>query len=242
MRLLMLSLALLLPACKPSTGKVSTVQPPITQPPKPAIPEPPIKTVTKAPELPSFDDKDMTRRVNLFREYPIDDYKKLPYCLDVLKECVAVPFEGKTGEQYKAAVTAAARKPCRIILKLVDISADYDYAKVELLKEDGSSARDQLKEAGDLGNYNRHFKEPFAINQAKKKGLDTKLSVGDKIVLVGLGDVVNASHWGAASPSHGMPRGDERYVMLRAFGKPNSYHPHSYEFSFMIRNWYIASQ
>jgi hypothetical protein len=30
--------------------------------------------------------------------------------------------------------------------------------------------------------------------------------------------------------------------MLRAFGKPNKYHPNDYEFSFMVRNWYIASQ
>ena len=27
-----------------------------------------------------------------------------------------------------------------------------------------------------------------------------------------------------------------------AFGKANKYHPNDYEFSFMVRNWYIASQ
>ena len=54
--------------------------------------------------------------------------------------------------------------------------------------------------------------------------------------------VVAASPWGAARPRHGMPKGDDRQVMLRAFGKPNKSHSNDYEFSFMIRNWYIASQ
>jgi hypothetical protein len=83
----------------------------------------------------------------------------------------------------------------------------------------------------------------FAINNVKAKGLDAeKRSIGDRVVLVGLGYVVAASPWGAGMPRYGMPRGDERYVMLRAFGKPDTYSKNYYQFSFMIRNWFIASQ
>jgi hypothetical protein len=77
----------------------------------------------------------------------------------------------------------------------------------------------------------------------KKKGLHaTELSVGDRIVIVGLGGVVDASSWGATRSSKGLPRGDERYVILRAFGKPSNFRKYDYEFAFMVANWYIASQ
>src|SRR5262249_42326824 len=57
-----------------------------------------------------------------------------------------------------------------------------------------------------------------------------------------LGDVVAASPWAASMPKYGVPKGDERYVMLCAFGKPNAYNANDYKFAFMIRNWFIASQ
>ncbi len=195
-------------------------------------------------DRPSFIEKEMVPPLNGLRGYSVEDYLRLPNCLDVLNECVAVPFEGKTSEQYKDAMLQVAQKPCRVVLKVVDVSADYDYADFELLADDGKSGTAALKENGDLGNYSKHLRATFSINNVKKaKGLDSKhLSIGDRVVLVGLGYVVTASPWGAASPRHGMPQGDERRVMLRAFGKPSKYHPNEYEFSFMVRNWYIASQ
>lgn len=194
--------------------------------------------------LPAFDDTEMIRPVIGLSGYTIDDYRKLPNCLTVFKDCLAIQFEGKTSEQYKDAVLQVAQRPCRVVLKVVDIPADYDYAEFELLTDKGESGVAVLKEGGDLGKYTKHLQTAFPINNIKKaKGLDSKrLSIGDRVVLVGLGYVVPASQWGAASPRHGMPRGDERQVMLRAFGKPNKYHSNDYEFSFMVRNWYIASQ
>jgi len=200
--------------------------------------------VDKKPDLrPLFDEKEMVRPVNELRGYSIEDYRKLPNCLDVFKECLAVPYGGKTSEQYKDAVLQVAQKPCRVVLKVVDVPADYDYADFELLTDEGESGLAALKQGGDLGNYTRHLRATFPINNVKEKGLDSKRrSIGDRVVLVGLGYVVPASPWGAASPRHGLPRGDERQVMMRAFGKPNKYHPNDYEFSFMVRNWYVASQ
>ncbi len=200
--------------------------------------------VKKPDTRPSFDEKEMVRPLTECRDYSVGDHRKLPNCLTVFKECVAVPFEGKTSEQYKDTVLQVAQRPCRVVLKLVDVPADYDYAEFELLTDEGASASEALKQGGDLGNYTKHLRTAFAINDIKKsKGLNAKrLSIGDRVVLVGLGYVVSASPWGAASPRYGMPRGDERYVMLRAFGKPNKYHPNDYEFSFMVRNWYIALQ
>jgi hypothetical protein len=100
-----------------------------------------------------------------------------------------------------------------------------------------------LERAGNLGDYNRNLRSPFAINHIKAKGLDAeKRSIGDRIVLVGLGYIVAASPWGASMPTYGVPKGDQRYVMLRAFGKPNAYNKHDYQFAFMVRNWFFASQ
>jgi predicted RNA-binding Zn-ribbon protein involved in translation (DUF1610 family) len=202
------------------------------------------RAVDKNPDLrPLFDDKEMVRPINEFRGYSIEDHSKLPNCLDVFKECLAVPYEGKTAEQYKSAALEVSQKPCRMVLKVVDVSAEYDFAEFELMTDDGKPGVGMLKQGGDLGNYTRHLRAVFPINNVKKKGFDSKRrSVGDRLVLVGLGYVVDASRWGARDPRNGMPRGDERQVMLRAFGKPNKYHPNEYEFSFMVRNWYIASQ
>lgn len=257
-RLGLLPLVLLV-GCSPSsaprptaTGGADTTQPAMTnrggsdQPGKTvAETKPARKGGEKKPdERPPFDDKEMIRPLIELRGYLIGDYRKLPNCLTVFKECAAVPFEGKTSEQYKDSALQVAQRPCRVVLKLVDVPADYDYAEFELLTDEDESALAALKQGGDLGNYTRHLRATFPINNVKKaKGLDSKrLSIGDRVVLVGLGYIVPASTWGAASPRHGMPRGDERQVMIRAFGKPNKYHPSDYEFSFMVRNWYIASQ
>lgn len=203
----------------------------------------PPTSAAKTNENPPFDDGEMVRPLNQISGYAIDDYTTLPNCLDVFQECVVIPFEGKTSEQYKAATLEIARKPCRVVLKLVNVSADYDFAEFELLNDDGEPATDVLHDAGDLGNYTRHIRATFPINGIKAKGLDSKrLSPGDRVVLVGLGYVVPASPWGATTATHGVPRGDNRYVMLRAFGQPNRYTPYWYEFAFMVRNWYIASQ
>jgi hypothetical protein len=195
---------------------------------------------------PAFDEKDMIKPITKFREYIVDDYRKLPNCLDVFNACVAVPYDGKTSAQYKAMVQEVARRLCRVVLKVVDVSADYDYAEFEMLTDEGQSAIDTLRHAGDLAGYMREVKPVFPINNIKKKGLASdRLSVGDQIILVGLGEVVAASPWGATRYSKGLPRGDDRYVMLRAFGMPD---PHvgkgnlEYEFAFMVRNWFIASQ
>ncbi len=202
--------------------------------------QPPVKFVDSRP---LFDEKEMIQPLTAFRGYSLGDYAKLPNCLDLFKDCLLVEYKGKTSEQYKSALLEVAQRPCRMILKVVDVPADYDYAQFELVTDDGESGMMVLKQGGDLGNYTKHLREVFSINDAKKKGLDSKRrSIGDRVVLVGLGYVVSASPWGASSPRYGMPSGDERKVMLRAFGKPNNYHPNDYEFSFMIRNWYIASQ
>lgn len=191
----------------------------------------------------AFDDKDMTTPIREFREYPVEDYQILPNCLSIFKECLEVPSDGRTTAQYKEAVGVVARKPCRVAVEVVDVSADHDVTDLKLLADDGTSGLVMLGQGGDLGNYTRHLREPFTLSDMKKKGLDARnRSKGDKIVLVGLGDVVPASGWGASSPTRGMPKGDERYVMLRAFGIANRYHPNQYEFAFMVRNWYIASQ
>jgi hypothetical protein len=202
------------------------------------------QAVDRNPGLRSpFDDKDMVRPINQSRGYSVEDYGKLPNCLEVFRECLAVPYDGRTSEQYKSALLEVSRKPCRMVLKVVDVSADYDYAEFELLTDGGEPGVGVLKQGGDLGNYTRHLRAVFPINDIKKKGLDSKRrSVGDPVVLVGLGDVVSAGPWGATSPRHGLPRGDSRHVTLRAFGKPSKYHPNQYEFAFMVRNWYIASQ
>ncbi len=194
-------------------------------------------------EKPSFDDKDMERPLNQIAGYEIEDYTKLPNCLEVFEECLAIRFEGQTSEQFKSATLEVARKPCRVVLKLVDVSADYDFAEFELVTDDGEPGLDILKSGGDLNNYSRYLKQTFPINSIKKKGLDSKrLSIGDRVVLVGLGYIVSASPWGATQPSMGVPRGDQRHVTLRAFGQPNRHTPYWYEFAFMVRNWYIASQ
>jgi hypothetical protein len=106
----------------------------------------------------------MLRPINQFRDYPIEDYQALPNCLEVFAACCAIAFDGKTTDQYKTAVSAVARKPCRVVLKLVDVSADYDYGTFELLRDDATSALESLKEAGDLGEYSRYLKEPLSIN------------------------------------------------------------------------------
>jgi hypothetical protein len=173
---------------------------------------------------PAFDDKEMVRPLNQFRDYKVEDHRKLPNCLDVLNECVAVPFDGMTEAQNKSVISRVAERPCRVVLRLVDVSAEYDTAQFELLTDDGGSGLTVLERAGNLGDYNRNLRSPFAINHIKAKGLDVeKRSIDDRIVLVGLGYVVAASPWGASMPKYGVPKGDERYVMLRAFGKPNVY-------------------
>src|SRR5262249_43988066 len=142
---------------------------------------------------PAFDDKEMVRPLNQFREYKDGDYRKLPNCLDIFNECVAVPFDGMTEAQYKSAVARVAERPCRVVLRLVEVSAEYDTAQFELLTDDGSSGLPVLERAGDLGHYNRNLRSPFAINHIKAKGLDVeKRSIGDRIVLVGLGYIVAA--------------------------------------------------
>lgn len=202
------------------------------------------RPIAKRPnEKPQFDEKNFERAITEFVGYQIDDYRKLPNCLTIFKECVAVPFGGKTEEQYKSALLSVAMKPCRVVLRVVEVPAEYDYAMFEMLTDDGKSAMDELVRGGDRGSYPKCLKMPFAINNVKAKGLDAKRrSIGDRVVLVGLGYVVAASPWGAANPTHGVPRGDSRHVTLRAFGKPNSYHPSDYEFAFMVRNWYVAEQ
>lgn len=192
---------------------------------------------------PAFNDDEMRRPIRDFREYPIEDYRKLPNALEVIAACVAVPFKGKTEVQYKDALSSEANRPCRIEMELIDINANYDFATFKLLNDKGKSGLPELKQFGDLGNYTRYLKAEFTINEAKKKGLDArKRTVGDRIVLVGLGYIVAAGPWSASTPTKGMPRGDERQVMLRAFGKPNNYRSSEYEFSFMVRNWYFAAQ
>jgi hypothetical protein len=192
---------------------------------------------------PPFDEKEMIKPLNQFREYKVKDYRKLPNCLDVFSACVAVPFDGMTEAQYKAALSRVAQQPCRVVLRLVEVSAEYDTAQFELITDGGESGLPALERAGNLGNYNRDLRSPFAVNQIKAKRLDAeRRSVGDRIVLVGLGYVVAASPWGAIMPKYGVPKGDERCVMLRAFGKPNAYNKSYYEFAFMVRNWFIASQ
>jgi hypothetical protein len=95
----------------------------------------------------------MVRPINQFREYSIEDYRKLPNCLDVFGECVAVPFDGKTEAQYKLALSRIAQQPCRVVLRLVEVSAEYDTAQFELLTDDGGSGLALLERAGNLGNY-----------------------------------------------------------------------------------------
>lgn len=187
--------------------------------------------------------EDMVSPINQFDGYETVDYHNIPNCLGVFAECVAVTSDGKTEAQYKSAVDVVARKPCRMVLKVVQVSANYDYADFALLKDNGEAALDVLKQAGDLGGYTKHLRDRFAINNVKVKGFDAKnRSIGDQVVLVGLGHVGDANSWGARDPRHGMPRGDERYVMLRAFGSPDGGSRSGYEFAFMIRNWYIAKQ
>jgi hypothetical protein len=189
-----------------------------------------------------FDEKDMVTPINAFSDYTIGDYRELPNCLSVFNECVRVPFDGKTEDQYKSAVSRVAQGPCRMMLKLVDVSAQYDYAEFELLNDDGKSALPILEQAGDVGSYTKYLKNHFAIRDIKAKGLDSKnRSIGDRVVLVGLGYIVSASPWGASVPLYGMPKGDQPHITLRAFGKLNKTNGH-YEFAFIIRNWYIASQ
>jgi hypothetical protein len=203
----------------------------------------PARQAAKRNEKPPFDDKDMEHPLDQVAGYEIEDYTKLPNCLEVFEECLAVPFEGKTSEQYKAAAQEIAKKPCRVVLKVVDVPADYDFAEFELLMDDGEPGIDILRNGGDLNNYTHYLKQTFPIDHIKAKGLDAqRLSIGDRVVLVGLGYIVSASPWGASSPYKGVPRGDERQVMLRAFGQPNRHRKYDYEFAFMVRNWYIASQ
>ncbi len=186
---------------------------------------------------------DMVTSVKELAQNPIEDYRDLPNCLDVLRDCVAMSFEGKTDEQYQQDVGEIATTPCRVVLKVVNISAEYDLADFELVDDNDQPALPALKDAGNLGNYHEGLTPTLPLSDVKKKGLHAKeLSVGDRVVIVGLGRVVHASPWGASTSSKRLPRGDERYVMLRAFGKPNNYRKHHYEFAFMVTNWYIASQ
>lgn len=187
----------------------------------------------------SLDEKDMTTPIKAFRDYPIQDFRTLPNCLEVISECFAVPYEKQTDEQYKNALLNVAKKPCRMLLKVVNISAGYDFGEFEILTDDGKSG---LKVLSRNDGYESYLRNEFAINDIKSKGLSAKHAIGDRIVLVGLGDIVGASLWGASSPSKGVPRGDSRHVTLRAFGMRNKYRPNDYEFAFMIRNWYIAQQ
>lgn len=196
----------------------------------------------QAPQLPPFDDEDRSTPINGFREYPIPDYRALPNCLTVLGECVAVQPGDRTSEQYMNAMLRVARRPCRVVLKLVDVSATYDLVDFELLADDGGSGLPALREAGDLGGYTKHLKEPFSVQGLKAKRVDTaRLSKGGRVVLVGLGDVGDASSWGAAAPRRGLPKGSENTVILRAFGASNKYRPSEYDSAFMVRNWYVAA-
>lgn len=190
---------------------------------------------------PRFSDEDMVTALHMFREFSVDDYRTLPNCLDVFGKCVAVPHENKTRAQYKSAVSEIARQPCRVVLDVVDVPADYDFADFILLDDDGTSALIKLQQGGNIRNYAEGIKGEISIGDIKSKGLDWQnVSIGDRVVLVGLGYIVSASSWGA-SDSYRVPKGDERYIMLRAFGKPLRVNG-TYEFAFMVRNWYIASQ
>jgi hypothetical protein len=60
---------------------------------------------------PPFDEKEMVKPLNEFREYRVDDYRKLPNCLDVFSESVAVTFDGMTETQYKSAVSRSPSGP-----------------------------------------------------------------------------------------------------------------------------------
>lgn len=203
---------------------------------KPAAPPPP-------PQKPAFDEAQWTTPITAYRGYDVPDYTRLPNCLDVFAGCSEVQWDGLTTQQYKTALTAAARKLCRVELKVVDVGANYDLVEFELLTDANTSGVGELKAAGDLGGYSKYLKERFKLQDLKKKGLKAdKVSVGDRVVLVGLGEVGTASGWGATSPYLGVPKGDERYVILRAFGKPHGVHPKDYEFAFGVRNWYIAKQ
>ncbi len=78
---------------------------------------------------------DMVTSVKELAQHPIEDYRDLPNCLDVLRDCVAVSFEGKTDEQYRQNIAEIATIPCRVVLKVVNISAQYDLAEFELVDD-----------------------------------------------------------------------------------------------------------
>ena len=142
-------------------------------------------TAPKKNQKPTFNDADMERPLNQISGYDINDYTTLPNCLDVFTECLAVPIEGKTSEQYKSATLEVAQKPCRVVLKVVDVPADYDFAEFELLTDGGESGVAALRDGGDLNSYTHYLKNTFPINHIKAKGLDAKhLSIGDRVVLL----------------------------------------------------------
>ncbi|MBX9628251.1 MAG: hypothetical protein K2X82_30915 [Gemmataceae bacterium] len=203
-------------------------------------PTEPVRPAPREKQKVAFDEREMVRPLTEIDGFPVGDYRKLPNCLAVFADCLKVPAAGKTAEQYRLALLEVARRPCRVELKVRDVPSGYDFAEFELLADDGTPALSTLKAAGDLGGYTSRLKEITAINNIKAKGLDVaKRSPGDRVTLVGLGYVVDASPWGAARPTHGLPRGDSRQVMLRAFGETNR---GEYPFGFMVRNWYIAAQ
>ncbi len=130
---------------------------------------------------------------------------------------------------------------------MADVSGTQDFARFELLTDEGKSAvdgfQDGLKIVGDLNAIDQYLKFPFPINGVKKKGLEAnRLAPGDRVVLVGLGYVTDAALSGAVKPRKWLPNGDERYILMRAFGRPNRERPTEYEFAFVVRNWYIAEQ
>lgn len=66
--------------------------------------------------LPSFDEKEMVRPVSKIDGFEVADYRKLPNCLTVFRDCHAVPFADKTSARYLADILAVAKKPCRVVL------------------------------------------------------------------------------------------------------------------------------
>lgn len=236
------AIPVLVVGCADTASRADKSQPvqaeqPVARPPRNPPP------IEKKPfQLPDVDEKDLAKPIRNWPDFPRNEYKKWPNCLDVFADCLVVPSKGTTSAKYKAALVRAAHKLCRVELQVVDVSADYDYGTFRLLKDDGMSAEPELRDAGDVRGYTRYLKESFAINRVKKKGLrDGKLDVGDRITVVGIGHVVASIPWGATNPAHGMPRGDDRYIMLRAFGRPSEA-TGDYEFAFMVCNWYIAAQ
>lgn len=129
-------------------------------------PNPPRQAVVrKVPQKPAFDEKEMIRPLSEIEGFSIRDIRDLPNCLDVFAARAAVPYDGKTSAKYKAMVQEIARKPCRIVLKVVDVSPDYDYAQFEMLTDEGELAVPLLEKAGYLWEHNARVKLQLPINQ-----------------------------------------------------------------------------